>query len=114
MDHAQQMAIARTWAAARASRLSPSSVLDTNFRAVSGGKNKQKDGKPRNFADGSEEKRKLSWLEEELKKPRATWTDVAGTPSVQQWYSRRPKPLQAAFEICCRRVAYLTFAAADS
>ena len=51
--------------------------LDTNWRAVSGGKN-AKDGKPKNSLTEQEEQEQMTWLKAELAKPRAPWTIVIG------------------------------------
>lgn len=71
--------------------------LDTNFRSVSGGRNK-KDGKPKNSLTEAEEVAQLEWFEKELKKPRAPWTIVMGHhPLYSNGSHGDSKSLQAAF-----------------
>lgn len=71
--------------------------IDTNFRAVSGGK--KKDGTVKNSLVESEENEQLNWFKEELKKPRASWTIVVGHhPLYSNGVHGDSKPLQAAFD----------------
>lgn len=72
--------------------------IDTNLRAVSGGKNK-KDGKPRNSLIEAEENEQMYWLKEEFKKPRAPWTVVVGHhPLYSNGSHGDTKALQTAFD----------------
>lgn len=51
--------------------------IDTNLRAVSGGKN-PKDGKAKNSLTEAEEREQIAWLKDELAKPRTPWTICIG------------------------------------
>lgn len=70
--------------------------IDTNFRAVSGGK--LKDGRVKNSLLEHEENEQSYWLKQELQKPRAPWTIVVGHhPLYSNGSHGDSKVLQTAF-----------------